>query len=124
MIRLLIVSSDTPTLRTMSEIITAMRSDARGSRIDLSNAGSGEEAIGVFTTEDFKIIIVDYELPGINGLQLIDLISHRLEIKKILITEGSPSLELRIKAAELGIEGFIQKPIRPKNVKTLINRIL
>lgn len=124
MIRLLIVSSDTPTLRTMSEIITAMRSDARGSRIDLRKAGSGEEAIGVFTTEDFKIIIVDYELPGINGLQLIDLISHRLEIKKILITEGSPSLELRIKAAELGIEGFIQKPIRPKNVKTLINRIL
>lgn len=124
MIGLLIVSSDTPTLRAMSEIITAMRSDARGSRIDLSNAGSGEEAIGVFTTEDFKIIIVDYELPGINGLQLIDLISHRLEIKKLLITEGSPSLELRIKAAELGIEGFIQKPIRPKNVKTLINRIL
>lgn len=124
MIRLLIVSSDTPTLRAMSEIITAMRSDARGSRIDLSNAGSGEEAIGVFTTEDFKIIIVDYELPGINGLQLIDLISHRLEINKLLITEGSPSLELRIKAAELGIEGFIQKPIRPKNVKTLINRIL
>jgi DNA-binding response OmpR family regulator len=89
----------------------------------LNYAGSAEEAIEVLTGEDVTLLIADYRLPGLNGLELIRQVSDQLSTKKILLTENPPSLQERILGAEAGLEGIFQKPLKPEDLKRIIRSL-
>lgn len=91
--------------------------------VTLNYAGSAEEAIEVLTGEDVTLLIADYRLPGLNGLELIRQVSDQLSTKKILLTENPPSLQERILGAEAGLEGIFQKPLRPEDLKRIIRSL-
>lgn len=58
----------------------------------------------------FSVLIVDYHLPIMNGLELIELLNTDLPIKKVLITGDIQSQILAIEAFNRGvIDGFLNK---------------
>lgn len=87
--------------------------------VTLNYAGSAEEAIEVLTGEDVTLLITDYQLPGLNGLELIRQVSDQLSTKKVLLTDNPPSLQERILGAEAGLEGIFQKPVRREDLKRI-----
>jgi FixJ family two-component response regulator len=60
---------------------------------------------------DIACLIVDYQLPGLNGLELVsELRTRGSPVPAIMITATSdPAVERR--AAELGIREVLQKPL-------------
>ncbi len=72
--------------------------------------GSGEEALAVLD-KDFDLIILDINMPGMDGFETITAINQRgLDIPVLFLT-GAGSMEYAIKAINLGAYDFIQKPI-------------
>lgn len=73
-----------------------------------------------------SVIILDYNIPGINGLSVCEKLKDNpltADIPVVFMTADSDA-ELRYKAFESGCEDFIQKPLIVKEVRTRINRIL
>ena len=77
---------------------------------------TAEEGLVVLEKNIYDIIIVDYKLPGLNGIEFLERIrlahSHAL---KILIT-AYRSGQTVSDAKKLGIQGFIEKPFTSETI--------
>ena len=78
---------------------------------DVRTAYSGEEALKI--TEKMKpdIILLDIHMPGMDGIATLKAVKQKHpDIKVIMVTVASDK-ETRQKAAELGADDFIKKPL-------------
>jgi two-component system, OmpR family, response regulator len=75
-----------------------------------TNVLSGAQAVEVWRKDPFGILLTDYNLPGMNGLQLIDeLQKDNMRIPIIMFTAyATPQLERE--ARKRGISAFLNKP--------------
>jgi CheY-like chemotaxis protein len=84
---------------------------------------SGETALEQIGHAHFDLLISDLRLPGMNGLELIEL-AHQLSpgIRSVLITAfGSPQVEER--ACRLA-DAYLHKPFRLRDMAQIVQFIL
>lgn len=94
-------------------------------RVQVRTAASGAEAAEILTRETVDLLITDYKMPGMNGLELL---SHARAVvprtPRILIT-AFPDLDLAIRAVnEAKIENFFTKPLEPDAVVEIVRAVL
>lgn len=91
--------------------------------------GSGEEALALPAIKP-DVIIFDYHLPGMNGVQMIDqMIKNNLISPSVLLVSmsGDASETDRKKEAEqsgISIQFFLKKPFRLSELKRIIETAL
>jgi PAS domain S-box-containing protein len=86
------------------------------SSFEFDNASCVEEAFKKLATENFDVIVSDYEMPQKNGLQfLMELREQNIQIPFILFT-GKSREEIAIKALNLGADGYHNKQGPPEIV--------
>ncbi len=90
------------------------------------DAANGKEALKVMENGWIDIVITDYNMPVMNGLELIRSIKNQDLFKDIPVvvvsTEGN---EAKIKEfMDSGAAGYITKPFTPESIRDLINNIL
>ncbi|MDD1749268.1 MAG: response regulator [Methanothrix sp.] len=91
------------------------------------DAMNGLEALDVLSREnDFNLILLDINMPVMNGLQFMEKIKNENIYKNIPIivisTEGKEDDTLR--ALQLGATGYVVKPFKPHMLYELIEKIL
>lgn len=81
-------------------------------------AKNGAEAVDILNQHDIQLIITDYEMPGTDGMWLLER------------NQGVPTIVLsasfRLKEAELlksGASAFVQKPFSVKALLKLIDEV-
>jgi CheY-like chemotaxis protein len=89
----------------------------------LNAVESAEEAVDMLDHRSYDILITDYMLPGMNGIELCRRLNvTHPRLKKILITAyGSRSVEVEASAA--GVDEFIEKPITSETLKRSLSRL-
>ena len=94
--------------------------------IQVSSAGDGEEALDLIKQEDFDAIILDINMPRMNGLEFLKYIKENDQYASIpvimLTTEGQD--EDKDKAVALGATAYMVKPFKPTQLLTLIEKIV
>ncbi|HET8542246.1 MAG TPA: response regulator [Anaeromyxobacter sp.] len=86
----------------------------------VSAVESGEEALVLLAREKFDVLVVDKNLPGIDGLGVLRLVrAHQPALRAIMIT-AYPSEESDATARALGVVAYIVKPF---GVLTMIDRV-
>lgn len=74
---------------------------------------------------EYDLVIVDYMMPEINGLDFIKLFRQRYEnIPIIMLTAVGDDMNLQIKALEYGANDFLSKPINAPAFKARIINML
>ncbi|MFO8084775.1 MAG: adenylate/guanylate cyclase domain-containing protein, partial [Desulfobacterales bacterium] len=79
---------------------------------EIHTAENGEAGISFVKDNIFDILTVvsDYKMPGLTGLETLDVIgSLNPEITRIILT-GYATMEAAIQATNQGIDGFLTKP--------------
>lgn len=79
----------------------------------ISYAGDGEEALKMMMTAPCHMIISDFNMPKLDGLQLLKAIRSYAPTQRtpFIILSGRGDRELVQKAAALGVNNFLVKPI-------------
>ena len=75
--------------------------------------GSAPEALGVLGTGDWRIAIVDINLPGRNGLELLEDIKRARPRLPVLIVSAHLEEDYALRALKLGAAGFVSKDSAP-----------
>lgn len=72
------------------------------------------------------VILLDIEMPGLNGIELLRRIRADELLSKTLVVVLSATDDEKIKsqAAELNVDGFLKKPIRKEELLTKLRTIL
>ncbi|MDL1969001.1 MAG: diguanylate cyclase [Deltaproteobacteria bacterium] len=86
-------------------------------------SSSAEEALKILKTNTIHVVITDVRLPGINGLELTDIIKKDYDTDIIIITGyiGDYSYE---EAINKGASDFVSKPIRLEELLLRLKRVL
>ena len=85
---------------------------------------TGEDALEIIKENDCDIVITDYRLPGMDGLEFLKKaqgINNRF--KKILVTAYMTEAVLS-EAFRLGVHEFIEKPFSTEDVEEALARVL
>ncbi|UCD84087.1 MAG: response regulator [Deltaproteobacteria bacterium] len=91
----------------------------------VSVAKNGEEGLEVMGREFFNLLIVDKNLPGINGLEVIRKAKKLSPDTEAIMVTGYASFESVTEALELGVISYITKPFEDiTKVKENIKRAL
>lgn len=82
---------------------------------------SAEEALETFKNNNFDLILTDYLLPGINGMEFAkEVLKIKVKMPIILIT-GYVDMQFFVEAINIGITQFVSKPIQFKLLRNAIN---
>lgn len=85
---------------------------------------TAEEALQACEIQTFDMILVDYDLPGIDGLEFIRRVNQKNpRARKVLVTAYS-SEALFAQARALGVEGFISKPFTSESIEACLSSLL
>jgi DNA-binding NtrC family response regulator len=113
----LIVDDDTSVLRTVSKLL-------QKAGYATETAETGKEAIEKISERFYDVVLIDFRLPDMDGINLLEKISdHLISSVKIMIT-GFPSLDLGVKALDMGINAYVVKPVSPSDLLSLISEKL
>jgi CheY-like chemotaxis protein len=84
---------------------------------------TAEEAIHVLDIGRYDLVITDYKLPGMNGLDFCRRLqeSHPNVVKILITAYGSQSV--KDEANDVGVSEFIEKPITPKSIEASLSRL-
>jgi two-component system chemotaxis response regulator CheY len=93
--------------------------------MQVSEAASGFDALRVLPRERFDLLVVDINMPNINGLELISFIrrseTHRETPLLIISTEASE--RDRSRAMTLGANGYLAKPFTAEALAAAIHSL-
>ncbi len=79
-------------------------------------AASGEEAVAMFERQQFDLMLVDLQMPGINGIQVVEALRlHDLTTVVIVLT-GHGSLETAIEGMHQGVFDYMLKTSDPGQI--------
>jgi len=85
---------------------------------------TAEEGMELLTQQHYDIILIDFKLPGIDGLTFSKKIQEiRPDAIKILIT-AYKNKEIVSEAVSAGIQDFIDKPFTIKTIEDSMSRLI
>jgi two-component system, sensor histidine kinase and response regulator len=86
----------------------------------VEGVSSGEEALrelaGSDSQDPYQLVLMDWQMPGLDGLETSRIIKHgeRLRnVPKIAMITAFGQDDLRARAEEAGVQGYLQKPVSP-----------
>ncbi|MDH5716560.1 MAG: response regulator [Spirochaetia bacterium] len=83
-------------------------------------ASAADEALALLEKEKFNMLSIDYNMPGMNGLELVEIIKKKYPKTKMVILTANVQTSFKEKVESHGIE-FLEKPITDEIVKKIIN---
>lgn len=86
-------------------------------------AESGYAAINIMPDFKPKVMITDYQMPGLNGIDLLKFVNQQFPETKVIMLTGHAELEIAIDAVNLGAYAFFRKPLNLQEIKTTLGQI-
>ena len=117
--RILIVDHDPDILLLLTRSVTLVGPDYQ-----LEVCQSGTEALTLGQIRPFDLVISDYSMDDLNGLQLASKLKERQPELKVILMSGNGYAGLAQKTAEAGLNGFISKPFKLAKVFETVRAVL
>lgn len=90
----------------------------------VEDAETGKDAFAAMDRSTFDVILIDYRLPDIDGLTLLQAIrSRELDVMTCMITAYA-NIETAIAATRQGIDFFLPKPFSPDDLIGVVETLL
>ncbi|MEN8202036.1 MAG: ATP-binding protein [Bacteroidota bacterium] len=90
---------------------------------EVSEASTGEKALEILEKEAPDILLLDNKLPGMDGMEVLEIIRNRdMDIMVAMITSYA-SMEIAARATDDGARDFIPKPFTPAELKASVDLI-
>jgi len=86
----------------------------------------GEEALKALSAKPVHLVISDYEMPKMNGLQLLGGLRQREATQRIgfILVTGSADPAVINEGRRLGMNNYLQKPFTAASLKTCIEAVV
>ena len=89
---------------------------------DVCTAGNGEDALRLARDEQPDLVLLDIQLPGIGGLEVLEKIKEFDEEIIVIMVTAHSGLETAVKAMRLGAFDYINKPFNLDELSIVIKK--
>jgi len=103
---------------------TVMAAELSRSGYDVRTAASGEDALAACAHAEPQIILLDLQLPGISGLDVLKALRERRAPGEVVMLTGHGSIDTAIEAIRIGAFDYVSKPCPLDELEIRIQRAL
>ncbi|HIP62245.1 MAG TPA: response regulator transcription factor, partial [Sulfurovum sp.] len=89
---------------------------------DFHTASDGVRALEIFNKEPIDLLLVDIELPKMNGIELIKHIRKTDKDVPIIVISAYTKTDYLLESVELGLNKYIVKPLTSKKIHELLEK--
>jgi DNA-binding NtrC family response regulator len=115
--RILVVDDEANIRRTVAYAL-----EAEGHQVD--TAVNGEEALDKIMTATYGLVLLDMQLPGIDGLETLRRVTAQQPEMRAIIITAHGTIQNAVEAMKLGAIDYIQKPFTPQELREAVGRVL
>ena len=117
--RLLVVDDN-----KVNRILLARGLESQGHNVEI--AVNGIQALEKLRGDSFDLVLLDIEMPEMNGYQVLEICLQDPELRNIpiIMTSSLDELESVVKCVELGAEDYLNKPVNPILLRARVNASL
>ena len=102
-IKLLFVDDEINFLQAIAE-----RLELKG--FEVIAASTGEEAVASAKKDLFDVAVVDFQMPGMDGTQVLKALKERHKFLEIIMLTGHATIDSAVESIKLGAFKYLEKP--------------
>ena len=91
---------------------------------DTHAAANGEEALSKMKTTDFDLVLLDFRMSGMDGIEVLRCIREGYPKVRVIMITAHGTIESAVEAMKLGAVDFIQKPCTPEEIRGLVVKVM
>lgn len=91
---------------------------------EVEAAAGGAEALELFGSSQFDLMITDYRMEGLDGLQLLTAVKERWPATDVIMVTAHGSIEVAVQAMQQGAADFVEKTDLYRVLPIKVARIL
>lgn len=105
------------------EIISSIKRMLKKEEYTIFSAIDGESGLEIIEGNDIDIALVDYQMPGMNGIELLKQLKEVSPEIEVIIITGYGTIQSAIEAMKLGAYDYITKPIDITELRRTLRHI-
>ena len=87
-------------------------------------AGTGAEAVALVGGMHWDVLVLDIQMPGGNGLEVLQTLYRKQPDLPVLVVSGYPEDEMAMRALEAGAAGYLTKDTISKSIVPGVKEVL
>jgi DNA-binding NtrC family response regulator len=117
-IRVLVVDDEAYTRELFSSLL-------EGDEYEVVPASGGAEALEMFRSSRFDIVLLDLKMPGMNGMEVLERMRKIDADVSVLMMTGHGTIDSAVEAMKLGAEDYFTKPFENiEELKLTIGKVI
>ncbi len=104
---------------TMRSIVRKLLAGTRFA-MDIAEAEEGIDALKQIASGKFDIVFLDYNMPGLNGVETLSEIKRQYPRVKVVIMTSTTDETVAEKAKAAGAAAFLRKPFYPADIDAVL----
>jgi two-component system response regulator RegX3 len=109
-----------------AELAELMQIYLGGEGIDSTIAATAEEGLNLMGSVEFDLVLLDINLPGMDGFELLQKIRPRVRVPVIIVSSREADEDI-VMGLGVGADEFVTKPFTPRvlvaRVRALLRRV-
>ena len=90
----------------------------------VQTAASGQEAMEALAADDFDLVLTDYRMAEMNGLELLREIKRRFPDTKVILMTAYATVQNAVAIMKAGADDYLTKPFSTDQVEHIVTRAL
>ncbi len=115
--RILVVDDAPDTLELVQRNLSA-------ADYEVMTAMNASDAIRILETVPVDLVITDYKMPQVSGLDLTRHVRENLKDTEVMMITGYPTIQGAVTAVKLGAQEYLTKPFTDEELLSSVRRIL
>jgi DNA-binding response OmpR family regulator len=106
----ILIIDDEPALRqTLARILQQVG-------LEVTTAENGEQGLAFLVTTRFDLVYMDIRMPGLAGLDVLELMRSRYPGLPVVLFTAQPDLNSAMEALRRGATDYLLKPLKPETI--------
>lgn len=106
------------------DILAALQRGLKNEGYAVDIISNGEEALELLSFTTYDLLVLDINLPGVDGFSILKELRERNEETRVIIVSANREIEDRIKGLDLGANDYLVKPFDFSELKARIRALL
>ena len=90
--------------------------------LEVKEAENGRRALEILDSEKIDIVLLDYKLPDMNGIDILNAIERKKRDLLTIMMTAYASLEVAVSATKHGAFDFLAKPFSPDELRAVVRK--
>lgn len=108
--------------RVLASHRTTLPEETEETAFEVAQAATGEEALAACAAGAPDIILLDYKLPGLSGLDVLERLGPAATDTIVVMITAYATIDTAVTATRRGAYDFLAKPFSPAELRTTVSR--